>query len=67
MQGFQKLQVWRKAMTLARNCYLATDTFPTHERFGLALQIVGATLSEKLRRLVACFPASSIEHRWAES
>ncbi|KAA3640041.1 MAG: four helix bundle protein [Armatimonadetes bacterium] len=45
MQDFRNLQVWNKAMTLARNCYLATDTFPKHERFGLVLQMRKSAVS----------------------
>ena len=33
--GFEKLEVWQKAIALAKLVYSATATFPHEERFGL--------------------------------
>jgi len=43
--GFQKLQVWQAAHKLARSVYLATDSFPGHEIFGLTSQLRRAALA----------------------
>lgn len=43
--GFRKLQVWQKAMALASEIYKLTEAFPTHERFGLAMQMRRAAIS----------------------
>ena len=33
--NFKNLEVWKKAMTLAREIYLVTKPFPPEEKFGL--------------------------------
>lgn len=37
--SFRDLQVWVKAMALARSVYQATDNFPQRELFGLTKQV----------------------------
>ncbi len=33
--SYEKLEVWKHAMELAKSIYEATKTFPAHEQFGL--------------------------------
>lgn len=42
---FEKLDVWHKAIELADKIYLATEEFPTDERFGLTNQMRRASVS----------------------
>jgi four helix bundle protein len=42
---YQKLQVWVKAMTIARETYELTKSYPTDERFGLVSQMRRAAVS----------------------
>jgi four helix bundle protein len=39
IQSFRDLVVWQKSMDLAVQCYQATKSFPSEERFGLTNQI----------------------------
>ena len=39
MQDFRKLKVWQSSMKLARDCYVATESAPRSELFGLTDQI----------------------------
>jgi len=43
--GFEKLEVWQKAIALANLVYKATVTFPNEERFGLISQMRRAAVS----------------------
>jgi len=43
--NFEKLIVWQKARTLAKEVYTATENFPAEERFRLADQIRRAGIS----------------------
>lgn len=43
--GFEKLEVWQKAIALARVVYSLTATFPHEERFGLVSQMRRAAVS----------------------
>lgn len=45
MFGFQKLEVWRKAIEYADFLYEITETFPDRERFGLTNQLRRAGVS----------------------
>ena len=45
IRSYRDLQVWQKAMDLAKQCYQATRTFPSEERFGLTSQIRRAVVS----------------------
>lgn len=36
---FKDFKVWQKSMTLAKEVYLTSATFPTDERFGLTSQV----------------------------
>lgn len=37
--NFEKLDVWQKARTLAKNTYKITQMFPSEEKFGLVSQL----------------------------
>jgi four helix bundle protein len=43
--GFEKLEVWQKAIELADNVYAVTRRFPDDERFGLTSQLRRAAVS----------------------
>ena len=45
MFGFEKLEVWRKAIDLADEVYRATRGFPDYEKFGLANQMRRSAVS----------------------
>jgi four helix bundle protein len=44
-KSYRDLDVWKKAMDLAREVYKVTAKFPTEERFGLTNQIRRAAVS----------------------
>jgi len=52
IQTYRDLEVWRVAMDLAEQCYLATRPFPREELFGMTGQI---------RRAAASVPANIAE------
>ena len=39
MFGFEKLDVWQKAIEFADRVYDVTESFPSDERFGLSSQM----------------------------
>jgi len=39
MHNFKKLNIWLNAMSLAKDVYLITSSFPKEEKFGLVSQI----------------------------
>jgi four helix bundle protein len=45
VRSYQDLEVWRKAMTLAKTIYQVTNNFPIEERFGLVNQMRRAAVS----------------------
>ncbi len=45
MQNFRRLRVSAAARTIVRECYHATATFPSDERFGLVAQMRRASVS----------------------
>jgi four helix bundle protein len=45
IKSFRDREVWSAAMSLAVQCYRATESFPTSERYGLTSQIRRATAS----------------------
>jgi len=45
LKSYRDLEVWRKAMVLARDIYQETATFPDTERFGLTNQMRRASVS----------------------
>jgi four helix bundle protein len=45
LQNYRQLKVWQKAMDLAEQCYQASRTFPSEEKFGLISQIRRAAVS----------------------
>src|SRR5690606_39194949 len=52
LQSYQELEVWRKGMDLAVECYSLTRMFPRDKLFGLTSQI---------RRAAASIPANIAE------
>ena len=44
-RSYRDLDVWQKAMTVAKEVYAATAGFPDHERFGLVNQMRRAAVS----------------------
>ena len=58
IQSHRDLIVWQKSMDLAVSAYRLTDSFPTHERYGLTSQI---------RRSCASIPANIAEGYGRES
>ncbi|MFH1375235.1 MAG: four helix bundle protein [Patescibacteria group bacterium] len=45
MSDFRKLLVWQKAMDLVAGIYKASEKFPSHEKFGLTVQMRRAAVS----------------------
>jgi len=45
VQSYRDLIVWQKAMELAREVYVMTQSFPQDERFGLTSQVRRAVVS----------------------
>src|SRR5919108_1046614 len=45
MFGFERLEVWQKAVEYADTIYVATRAFPDDERFGLTRQLRDASIS----------------------
>jgi four helix bundle protein len=43
--GFERLEVWRKAVDLAGEIYVVTKAFPRDEQFGLTSQLRRAAVS----------------------
>ena len=44
MHNFRKLDIWIKSMSLVTEIYKLTNTFPSHERFGLMSQMQRAAV-----------------------
>jgi four helix bundle protein len=45
MRPHEKLDVWKRAIELVDSIYQRTESFPTHERYGLTSQIRRAAVS----------------------
>ena len=45
IQAFHDLQVWQKAHQMVRQVYRLTQTFPSHEQFGVTSQLRRAAVS----------------------
>ena len=45
MHNFRKLDIWLRSMTLVKDIYLLTRSFPSHEKFGLSSQMQRAAVS----------------------
>lgn len=45
MRNFKELKIWQKGFEIAVNCSKITSRFPSHEKFGLAVQINKASVS----------------------
>jgi len=45
MHNFKKLDIWVKSMNLVTEIYQITNSFPTHERFGLTSQMQRSAVS----------------------
>ena len=43
--GFERLEVWHKAVAFASSVYKSTASFPRAEQFGLAMQLRRASVS----------------------
>ena len=43
--SFEKLEVWREAISLTKDIYIASNNFPKEEMFGLTSQIRRAVVS----------------------
>ena len=43
--NFEKLEVWKKSRTLAKEVYLTTKEFPDEEKYGLVSQLRRAIIS----------------------
>jgi four helix bundle protein len=44
-KSYRDLEVWRKAMSLAKAVYIATSSYPKEEKFGLVSQMRRAAIS----------------------
>ena len=78
-KDFRQLRTWRKAHELTLEVYRRTKSFPSHERFGLSLQMrrsassIGANLAEGCGRqtdadfrrfvIIAMGSASELEYQ----
>lgn len=58
VQSYQELEVWRRSMDLAVECYGVTRLFPRDELFGLTSQV---------RRAAASIPANIAEGQGRQS
>ena len=45
MHNFKKLDIWVKSMNLVTEIYRITNSFPSHERFGLTSQMQRSAVS----------------------
>ena len=45
MRNFKELKIWQKGLQIAINSLRITETFPSQEKYGLALQINKAGVS----------------------
>lgn len=45
MHNFRKLEIWKQSVILVTEIYKITNTFPSHERFGLMSQMQRAAVS----------------------
>lgn len=45
MHNFKKLEIWSKSMSIVTEIYQITNTFPSHERFGLVSQMQRSAVS----------------------
>jgi four helix bundle protein len=45
MHNFKKLSIWIKSVDFVTDIYKVTNTFPSHERFGLISQLQRAAVS----------------------
>ena len=45
MRNFRKFEVWKNGRKLVNRVYDASDTFPSHEKFGLTSQVNRAAVS----------------------
>lgn len=45
MTGYKSLEAWKKSMTLVKEIYLLTESFPKEEIYGLSSQLKRAAVS----------------------
>ncbi|HVZ66358.1 MAG TPA: four helix bundle protein [Lacunisphaera sp.] len=62
MFNFEKLDAWKKAISLADLVYRASRTFPADERFGLTNQIRRAAVSVSSNLAEGCSRSSKQEY-----
>jgi four helix bundle protein len=48
MDSYRELNVWKKSMTLSVDVYTVTQSFPSHEQFGITSQLRRSTTSVPL-------------------
>ena len=48
MDSYRELNVWKKSMALSVEVYTLTQSFPTHEQFGITSQLRRSTTSVPL-------------------
>jgi four helix bundle protein len=63
MFNFEKLDVWRKSITLADSIYVLTKSFPADERFGLTNQMRRAAVSVSSNIAEGCSRGSKPDFR----
>ena len=61
MFNFEKLDVWQKAIALARRVYECTSGFPADERFGLTNQMRRSVVSISSNIAEGCSRSSKID------
>ena len=63
MFNFEKLDVWKKSITLAGTVYTLTKTFPSEERYGLTSQMRRAAVSISSNLAEGCARSSKADFR----
>jgi len=63
MSGFERLEVWQKALEYADTIYIVTRAFPDDERFGLIRQLRDASISISSNIAEGSSRSSSIEFK----
>lgn len=52
IKSYRDLEVWRQSMSIAKLAYLATESFPSEERFGIV---------NRMRRAAVSIPSNIVE------
>lgn len=61
MRNFREFEIWQKARKLVKDIYLATDSFPAKERYGLSSQIQRAAVSIPSNIAEGCSRRSEVD------